>query len=162
MPFPTDTTWPAYLPTVFNMFCQDVQLLETCYLGPYTILLSYCFDPNSPDYLVALHPTPYGNTNTINYLVVFNVHSHPMLIFDIKDDTWADTADLCFKADQHTHHGLDVMTATCPLPHLWGLSLLGTSFHAYVKNVATGEVNPPSINHPGPGHHLPPDFLEGA
>jgi hypothetical protein len=49
----------------------------------------------------------------------------------------------------------------CPLPRLYGLSLLGTSLRVYVRETSTGEIKP--TNGPTTGDlPLPHDFLEGS
>ncbi|KIL60254.1 hypothetical protein M378DRAFT_168267 [Amanita muscaria Koide BX008] len=54
------------------------------------------------------------------------------------------------------------MLHNCPLPRLWGLSLLGTSLRVYAGDVATGELEPVFIDRPSPSRILPRDFLEGG
>lgn len=51
MPFSTDTTWPAGLQRIFDVYRQ-VQY-ENRHFGPYTKLLTYCFgDSDSFDFFV--------------------------------------------------------------------------------------------------------------
>ena len=78
---------------------------------------------------ISLQVNPLYDKSVI-YYIVFDANYHPMLILDIEDDSWVDEADLCFKADNHIRQGLKSMSASCPLPRLWGLSLLGTSLRA--------------------------------
>jgi hypothetical protein len=54
------------------------------------------------------------------------------------------------------------MLRDCPLPRLWGLSLLGTSLRVYCGDVVTGDVEPAFENRPSPGRIFPRKFLEGA
>ncbi|KIL55291.1 hypothetical protein M378DRAFT_173746 [Amanita muscaria Koide BX008] len=56
----------------------------------------------------------------------------------------------------------DSMLRNCPLPRLWGLSLLGTSLRVYAGEVATGELEPAFVGRPSTNHILPYDFLEGG
>lgn len=49
----------------------------------------------------------------------------------------------------------------CPLPRLWGLSLLGTSARVYCGDKATYEVQPPAIVRPDHSRVLSPTFLAG-
>ena len=54
-----------------------------------------------------------------------------MLMAEIKDDGWANKADLRFKANEQMRQWCNPMVGDCPLPRLWGLSLLGTSLRVY-------------------------------
>ena len=58
----------------------------------------------------------------------------------------------------------DTFTAACPLPRLWGLSLLGTSLRVYVCDIVTGEIEPPFIEAtgPAPDYIFNYDFLKGG
>jgi hypothetical protein len=48
----------------------------------------------------------------------------------------------------------------CPIPQLYGLSLLGTSLHIYCGNKVTGNLTPDFIDHPKYSV-APHNFLEG-
>ena len=52
--------------------------------------------------------------------------------------------------------------ANCPLPSLWGLSLLGRSLRVYCGTVATETIEPDFMPRPSPSRILPRRFLEGA
>ena len=67
-----------------------------------------------------------------------------------------------FEADDQIRHRYKEMFGNCPLPRLWGLSLLGTSLRIYCGTVATGAMKPNFMPRPDPGCILAPDFLEGA
>jgi hypothetical protein len=55
----------------------------------------------------------------------------------------------------------DQMLPNCPIPHLYGLSLLGTSLRVYCGDKVTGKVTPHFIGRPNVDRILPPDFLGG-
>ncbi|KAF8163853.1 hypothetical protein B0H34DRAFT_341389 [Crassisporium funariophilum] len=167
MPFPTDVTWPAGLRTIFEICRREMQPLENRYYGPYNKLLTYCFDPDSFEYFVAPQSPPSASSppDTIDFvvfLVVFDAHRRPVLIAEIKDDSWVDRADLRLKADVQMRQCYDAMLADCPLPYLWGLSLLGTSLRVYRGDVQSRAVQPRFEDRPSHSHTLPPDFLAGS
>jgi len=85
-----------------------------------------------------------------------------VLLAEIKDDAWTTKPDLRFKAVEQMRKRYDSMLADCPLPRLWGLSLLGTSVRVYCGDVTTEEVDPAFEDRPSPSRILPRDFLEGA
>lgn len=55
----------------------------------------------------------------------------------------------------------DQMLLNCPIPRLYGLSLLGTSLRIYRGDKVTGVVAPDFVDRPSAHRVLPPDFLEG-
>ena len=170
MPISTDASWPAGLRRIFDICRQDFQPREKHYNGPYNTLLAYCFGPNLFDFVVSLDPPPLESTprdtdDFILSLIVFDARCHParpvpVLIAEIRDDTWVNEASARFEADDQMRRRYNAMAPGCP--RLYGLSLLGTSLRVYVRDVATGEIEPGSTIHPGPVHTLPDDFLEGG
>lgn len=50
----------------------------------------------------------------------------------------------------------------CPIPHLYGLSLLRASLRVNPGDKVTGEVTPHFVDHPDMNRILPSDFLGGA
>jgi hypothetical protein len=85
-----------------------------------------------------------------------------VLIVEIKDDAWVGRADLRLKADDQMGQRYDAMLADCPIPRLWGSSLLGTSLRVYCAEVVTGDVEPAFEDRTRPGRTLPRNFIEGA
>ncbi|KAF5332291.1 hypothetical protein D9611_008189 [Ephemerocybe angulata] len=165
MPFTTDAAWPAGLLKIFETCRHDLQSLqplEDRYYGPYIKLLTYCFGPDSFNFFIA----PQSPRNdTIEFpmpTTVFDAQHRPLLIAEIRDDTWATEAYLRFKADTQMRQQYNSMLYDCPLPHLWGLSLLGTSLRVYRTDVATRIIKPVFEGHSNPNYVLPFDFLEGA
>ncbi|KAK0185048.1 hypothetical protein F5146DRAFT_937904, partial [Armillaria mellea] len=102
------------------------------YYGPYDKLLNYCFETDSFQFFVApQHPPSELNArdaiNFIVFIVVFNEQRQPVLIAEIKDDGWVGKPDFRLAADEQVRRRYDSIMPECPLPRLWGLSLLGTS-----------------------------------
>ncbi|KAF8805921.1 hypothetical protein BYT27DRAFT_7191840 [Phlegmacium glaucopus] len=133
----------------------------------YNKLLTYCFGPDSFEFFVAPHspPSEFSPRDTVDfevYLVVFNAHRRPVLFAEIKEDAWVGRADLRFMADDQMRQQYNAMIYHCPIPHLWGLNLLGTSLRVYCGNVVTGELEPTYGNRPSPDRIFPRDFLERA
>jgi len=165
MPFSTDTAWPQGLHTIFEI-CRQREPLENRYYGPYNKLLNYCFGdsfqyfvaPQSPPNDLLLHET----VDFVVFLVVFDANRRPVLIAEIKDDGWAHRADLRYSADNQIRRRYDAMLGDCPLPCLWGLSLLGTSLRVYCGTVATETIEPDFMPRPSPSRILPRQFLEGT
>ena len=168
MPFLADDAWPAGLLTIFEICHHELQSLENRYYGPYNKLLTYCFNPDSFKYFVAPQNSQSASSSrdTIDF-VVFSVFDsdaqrRPVLIVEIKDDSWADRADLRFNSDDQMRQRYDAMLADCPIPRLWGLSLLGTSLRVYCGDVYTGAVQPEFEDRLSHSHTLPRDFLAGS
>lgn len=163
MPFSTDTPWPQGLRTIFDICRQQREPLENRYYGPYDKLLNYCFG-DSFQYFAALQSPPSDPTlrDTVVCLVVFDANRRPVFIAEIKDDACAHKADLRYSADDQIRRRYDAMLGDCPLPRLWGLSLLGTSLRVYCGTVATETIEPDFVPRPSPSRILPRDFLEGA
>jgi len=70
--------------------------------------------------------------------IVEDYRRSPVLIVNIRDESWVDRAHSRLKADHHMRRLYDSI-AECPLPRLYGLSLLGTSLRVYVRDAITGE-----------------------
>ena len=164
MPFSTDTAWPQGLRSIFDICRQQREPLGNRYFGPYDKLLNYCFG-DCFEYFVAPQSPPSDLTlrDTVGFfLVVFDANRHPVLIAEIKDDSWVHKADLRYSADDRIRRRYDAMLGDCPLPRLWGLSLLGTSLRVYSGIVATETIEPDFVPRPSPSRVLPRHFLEGA
>ena len=167
MSFTTDVAWPAGLLKIFNICRHEPHPLESRYYGPYNKLLAYCFDPYSYEFFIAPEKPPgklssHEAVDFIVFLIVFDIQRRPVLIAEIKDDGWATKSELRLKADDQMRQRYQSMLTDCPLPRLWGLSLLGTSLRVYCGDVAANDVEPVSENRPNPLRLLPRNFLEGA
>lgn len=170
MSFSTATAWPRGLCTIFDICRRQGKPFENRYYGPYTKLLHYCFGPTFQYFIELQRPRSDLNLHdTVNFerfmqgfMVVFDTNCRPVLFANIKDDGWAHKADLRFSVDDQIRRWYGAMLGNCPLPRLWGLSLLGTSLRVYCGNVATGTIQPDFVPRPSPSHILPQHFLEGA
>jgi hypothetical protein len=94
-------------------------------------------------------------------MVIFNKNQKPVLIAEIKNDSWARGATAHQTADKQMHQQYNQMLHDCPLAHLYGLSLLGTSLCIYHADMVTGDLTPDFVIHPHPHHVVPCNFLEG-
>ncbi len=166
MSFSTNTAWPQGLCTIFDICCQQCKPFENRYYRPYDKLLNYCFGESFQYFVAPQNPssdlTLRDTVNFVVFLVVFDANHRPVLFAEINNDGWAHNAGSRFKADDQIRRRFDAMTGNCPLPHLWGLSLLGTSLHVYCGTVATGTIEPDFVPRPSPSRILPQHFLEGA
>lgn len=166
MPFSSDTAWPQGLRTIFDICRKERGPVEYRYFGPYDRLLNYCFgDSDSFQFFVsAQSPRDLNLGDTVDFavfLVVFDANRRPVLFAEIEDGR-ADKPDLRHRADNLIRRGYDAMLGDCPLPRLWGLSLLDTSLRVYCGTVATGRIEPDFAPRPSPGRVLPQDYSEGA
>ena len=166
MPFSTDANWLQGLLDIFNISHNQVMAFESCYYGPYNRLFNYVVIEGSFTFFLALQTVPNETflcdaVDFVVFMVVLNWQQKPVLIAEIKDDRWVNKPDKHQRADTLVHQCYDQMLSNCPIPHLYGLSLLGTSLHVYCGNKATGEVTPHFVSHPNANWILPPDFLEG-
>ena len=169
MPFTTDTAWPAGLLKIFETCRHGSQTSENRYYGPYNSLLTYCFGTDSTfEFFVAPQSAPdeldapLQSFDFIVFLIVFDNQHRPVLMAEIKNDGWVNTAHLRFTAEEQMRQRYELMLGSCALPRLWGLSLLGTSLRVYCGDVATSDVQPAFADRPHPTRLLPPNFLEGA
>lgn len=71
-----------------------------------------------------------GTVNFIVFLVVLDSNNKPVLIIEIKDEGWAQKAELLLFADNQMPDRYGLMLDACPTPRLWGLSVLSTSVGA--------------------------------
>ena len=110
--------------------------------------------PSSPPLQLSLRGADYPKV----CFVVWDWRHRPVLVAEIKDDSWADRADLRAEADDWMRQWFNPVLPDCRLPRVYGLSLLGASLRVYVGNVATGKVEPSFATRPSPGRTLPHDF----
>ena len=167
MPLATDTAWPAGLLKIFEICRHELKPFEDRYHGPYNTLLTYCFGPDSFEFFITPQspPSEFPPRDTVDpvvFLIVVDIQCRPVLMVGIRDDPWAASADLRLKADEQMRHQYDFMIGDCPLPRLWGLSLLGTSLRVYCGDVVTRGLEPAFEDRPNRSQALPPDFLGGA
>jgi hypothetical protein len=95
------------------------------------------------------------------YLLVLDQQQNPVLFVEIKDDSWARGSNARLAADAQMRQQYDKLLFQCPIPQLYGLSLLGTSLRIYCGEKATNKLTPDFVGRPDARRALPPDFLEG-
>ena len=165
MPFQTDNAWPAGLLTIFEHGRAKHSTFENRYYGPYDKLLNYCFGSEFTFYVAPQNPPARDSRDTVDFivfLVVFNSSDKPVLIVEVKDDSWAQKAELRYRADNQMRHWYGLMLDDCPTPRLWGLSVLGTYVRVYCDDKASYDVTPEAIPRPEPlSRVLSPSFLAG-
>lgn len=163
MPFETDTAWPARLITIFEVSRATLGTLEHRYYGPYDKLLNYCFD--GFDYFVAPQAPPRDDTTkTLDfgvYLVVMDQRRQPVFLIEVKDDSHLTAPSNRAAADQQMRARYDDLLYDCPLPLLYGLSLIGTNMRVYIGDAATMTLNPPRVE-TSPNRVLDRKYLEDA
>ena len=170
MTFATNKDWPEDLYNIFKIRLEQRDAdAETSYLGPYNALLHHCFG-DSFDYFVApshaLSRAPYENCDTnrsdfLAHVAVFNLERKPVLIVDIQAEYWSKHPYQRERADELMRRRYNDLLDQCPIPDLYGLSLLGTSLRIYRGNVATREIEPAYQGHTDTNRILPRNFLEG-
>ena len=166
MPFSTDANWPQGLLNIFNVSRNQNVPLESRYYGPYDRLFNYAVVEGSFTFFLAPQTSP-DETSTrdaidfVIFMVVLNQEQKPVLIADIKDDRWANEPNKRLRADTQMRQRYDQMLPNCPIPRLYGLSLLGTSLRVYCGDKVTGEITPHFVGRPNVDRILPPDFLDG-
>ena len=166
MPFSTDANWPQGLLNIFNVSRNQNAPLKSRYYGPYDRLFNYAVVEGSFSFFLAPQTAPDETSardavDIVIFLVVLNQEHKPVLFVEIKDDRWANERDKRQRADNQMRQRYDQMLPNCPIPLLYGLSLLGTSLRVYCGNKVTGEVTPHFVGRPNLDRILPPDFLEG-
>ncbi|KAF8480453.1 hypothetical protein DFH94DRAFT_477896 [Russula ochroleuca] len=167
MPFSTDTKWPQGLLDIFeNHRNQKYKPLEYLYFGPHIKLLNYAivddsftffitpqvtYDESAGDYI----PGPFAT-----FLAVMNQEHKPVLFVEIKGDGWVNSAYCRQNADTQMRRRFNELLFQCPIPRLYGLSLLGTSLRIYCTDQATRLITPHFVRNPGVDT-LPSNFLQG-
>jgi len=166
MPFPTVSNWPQGLLDIFASSRIKNTSAESRYYGPYDRLFNYAVIEGSFTFFLAPQTipdetSPRDAVDFVVFMVVLNQEQKPVLIMEIKDDRWANEPDKRQRADTQMRQRYDQMLVHCPIPRLYGLSLLGTSLRVYCGDKNTGEVTPQYVGRPHMDRILPPDFLEG-
>src|SRR6266850_8271355 len=146
MPFSTDANWPQGLLNIFNIGRNRNAPLESRYYGLYDRLFNYAIVEGSFTFLLAPHSSPDENfsLDPVIFLVVLNQEQEllPVLFAEIKDDRWVNNPEKRQKADAQMRHRFNQLLPNCPIPRLYGLSLLGTSLRVYCGDKAAGNVTP--------------------
>ena len=97
MPFQSDHVWPAGLLTIFNHARAKRTTFENRYYGPYDKLLNYCFGESFTFYVAPQNRD--DSRDTVVFLVVFDNNDRPVMIVQVKDDSWAEKSELRYRAD---------------------------------------------------------------
>lgn len=169
MPFLSDTSWPTGLLTIFDHGRAKRATFEHRYYGPYDKLLNYCFGDDDFTFYVAPQKSPPrddgrdGVSDLLVSLVVYSTaYDKPVMIVEIKDDSWAEKAELRYRADKQMRDRYSLVLEDCVTPRLWGLSVFGTAMRVYCGDRGTFEVSPPVVARPEPSSRvLLPSFLFG-
>jgi hypothetical protein len=82
---------------------------------------------------------------------LFSIRTKTQKSAEINDNKWATKATMCCRADTQICQWYKQLLFNCLIPHLYGLSILGTSLHIYCGNKASGEVTPDFVEHPSAG-----------
>ena len=160
-----DKSWPQHIIALFDYARRKTPAVANRFYGAYNGLLSYCFKLS--EFAIAPQLTPKDDNGVpigelVVYIIVYDTTTfHPVLLVEVKDDHWAESAETRLRADQSMRQHLDEMLAECDRPRLWGLSLLGTAMRVYRADKATHDVRPPFSAHRDRGQAPPPDYLEG-
>ena len=165
MPFSTDAHWPHGLLDIFNISRNRNAAIESRYYGAYDRLFNYDVVEGSFAFFLAPQTapddtSPRDSVDFIVFLVILNQQQQPILLAEIKDDNWVNEPDKRQRADTLMRQRYDQMLFSCPIPRLYGLSLLGTSLRVYYGEKDTGEVTPEFVDRPHARRVFPPDFLE--
>jgi len=164
MPFSTDTSWPQGLLDIFDASRNRKEPLESRYYGPYDRLFNYAVVEGSFTLFLALQVDEDFAPDAIDtpaFMAILNQDQKPVLIEEIRDDRCANEPFTRQMADAQIRRRYGDMLMDCPIPRLYGLSLLGTSLRVYCGDKVTGRISPAFVRRPNAHHVLPPDFLEG-
>jgi hypothetical protein len=136
---------------------------ESRYYAPYNTLLDYALRDVPFTFPVAPLKAPPDDIFPyeevpVYCLVVSNLEQKPVLFVDIKDDSWANEPYRRVLADFQIRKRYDQLMFNCPIPRLYGLSVLGTSLRVYCGDKATEQLTPDFVDRP---NVLPSNFLEG-
>ena len=144
MPFSTDANWPQGLLNIFDVARNQNTSIESRYYGSYDRLFNYAVIEGSFNFFLAPQ-TSLDETSArdavdfVVFMVVLNQKQKPVLTAEIRDDRWANGPDKRQRADTQMRQRYDQMLLSCPIPRLYGLSLLGTSLRVCCGDKVTGK-----------------------
>ncbi|KAJ7022904.1 hypothetical protein C8F04DRAFT_1136463 [Mycena alexandri] len=163
MSFDTDASWPVGLLRIFDIARTSHGSFENRYYGAYTKMLTYCFGEGF-DFVVAPQAPPTDKSRDtvdfIVYFIVFDVaQQRPVFLVEVKDDAHNLIPTKRKAADEQMRERYDELLRDCPIPLLYGLSVLGTGMRVYCGNKARKAVTPPFVE---TNRHfvLPDDYLQ--
>lgn len=154
----TYAAWTPYLVNTINRERDEPTNDARRYHGAYYLLLAYCFPLEDGRFMKC----PQGpNSDAIDYVtfIVTDGRLRPVMLFAVQDDEWLVQPHRRLRADQQMRYQYDTILAKCPIPRLWGLSVLGTRVRIYCGVTATGNVTPAEVPHPSATQGLPDDYL---
>ncbi|KAJ7456036.1 hypothetical protein B0H11DRAFT_231932 [Mycena galericulata] len=163
MPFDTDTAWPAPLHTIFEVSRATLGTSEHRYYGPYDKLLNYCFD-GFTFFVTRQSPPRDDKTETVDFvvfLIVMDQRRQPVLLIEVMDDSHLTTPGKRAAADHQMRAHYDDLLYQCPLPKLYGLSMIGTKMRVYTGDAAAMTLDPPRVP-TSPDRVLDRTYLEDA
>jgi len=166
MSFTSDTEWPRKLQRVFEILKERPAntAQESRYYPGYNKMLAHCFR-DTLDYTIAPQaPPPTATREAVDFMVwllVFDEDLKPVLLVEVKDDSWLSRPATRERADAQMRERYEDVLAECPLTKLYGISFIGTKMRVYAGDVATDEITPPRMPRPYANRTLPRDHLEG-
>ncbi|KAF9450699.1 hypothetical protein P691DRAFT_664751 [Macrolepiota fuliginosa MF-IS2] len=175
-----DHTWPAGLLAIFERARTKCATFEKWCYGLYNKLLNYCFGGLLHFLCCSPGPSWGWHSRHCRIIRLVDTKGKPVIIVEVGDGSWAEKAELRCRADKKCRIGsprtcsnfpmlrffcelrFSLMLEECPIPHLWGLSLLGTKMRVYCGDKASYVVAPEAVARPEPSKCLlPPGFLVG-
>ncbi|KAK7015230.1 hypothetical protein R3P38DRAFT_3400414 [Favolaschia claudopus] len=149
---------------IFDIARTSHGSFENRYYGAYTKLLTYCFGEGF-DFVVAPQAPPNSQSReTVDFIVYFIVfdaaQQRPVFLIEVKDDEHNTIPTKRNAADEQMRGRYDELLRGCPIPLLYGLSVLGTCMRVYCGNKVHKTVMP-SFVETDPRFVLPDDYLEG-
>ena len=165
MSFTSDTEWPWKMKLVFEILKQTPinTAQESRYYPGYNKLLAHCFR-DSLDYTVSPQPPPIASRESVDsmlWLLVFDGDLKPVLLVEVKDDSWLSRPGTRERADAQMRARFQDILVECPLTKLYGISFIGTKMRVYTGDVAALKLSPPHSPRPDANRMLPIDHLEG-
>lgn len=166
MSFTSDIEWPWQLKRVFESLKQKPTntAQESRYYSGYNKLLQHCFR-DSLDYTIAPQaPPPTAPREAADFMVwllVFDEDLKPVLLVEVKDDSWLSRPATRERADAQMRERYEDVLVDCPRTKLYGISFIGTKMRVYAGDVVTEEIIPPHTPRPDANRTLPKDHLEG-
>jgi len=166
MSFTSDTEWPQKFNRIFEILKQKPTntAQESRYYPGYNKLLHHCFR-DSLDYTVAPQaPPPIAPREAVDFMVwllVFDEDFKPVLLVEVKDDSWLSRPATRERADAQMRARYEDILADCPLTKLYGISFIGTRMRVYTGDVATEQLSPSQTPRPDPNRTLPKEHLAG-
>ncbi|KAJ7072865.1 hypothetical protein C8F01DRAFT_1105521 [Mycena amicta] len=161
MPLATDVAWSHALVKTFDIARNSTS--ENPYLGAHLKLITYCFD-RSFDFTYVCQ-----TGDSMVYLVVFDdvrPEQCPVFLIQVNDDEHKLSLTERQAADEKMRKRYNDLLRDCPIPSLYGLSVMGTRMQVYCGDkearVGLNEwiVAPPFVKADSHSRFSPDDYLE--